>query len=108
MRNPPQAGQLLRRSEAAPVIRGFASQRRLSRVHLILPDDQDETRPIADDKPVKVTVELPAALHRDVTDFGRLLTEGGMPVEPAKLVVPMLERFVAIDHGFAKVRRTPP
>ncbi|RCW85736.1 uncharacterized protein DUF2274 [Paracoccus lutimaris] len=53
-------------------------------------------------------MELPAALHRDVTDFGRLLTEGGMPVEPAKLVVPMLERFVAIDHGFAKVRRTPP
>lgn len=62
--------------------------------------------PIGDDKPVKVTVELPPALHRDLTDYGRLLAEGGAPIEPAKLIVPMLERFVATDRGFAKARRT--
>ncbi|MDE2578008.1 MAG: DUF2274 domain-containing protein [Hyphomicrobiales bacterium] len=62
--------------------------------------------PIADDKPVKVTVELPAALHRDLTEYGRLLAEDGKPVEPAKLIVPMLERFIATDRGFAKARRT--
>lgn len=62
--------------------------------------------PIADDKPVKVTVELPAALHRDLTDYGRLLAEGGAPIEPAKLIVPMLERFISTDRGFAKARRT--
>jgi hypothetical protein len=62
--------------------------------------------PIANEKPVKVTVELPAALHRDLTDYGRLLVEGGAPIEPAKLIVPMLERFVATDRGFAKARRT--
>ncbi|RCS25810.1 DUF2274 domain-containing protein [Phyllobacterium salinisoli] len=62
--------------------------------------------PIADDKPVKVTVELPAALHRDLTDYGRLLAEGGAPIEPAKLIVPMLERFISTDRGFAKGRRT--
>lgn len=61
--------------------------------------------PIADDKPIRITVELPAALHRDLTDYGRLLAEGGTPIEPAKLIVPMLERFVATDRGFAKARR---
>lgn len=62
--------------------------------------------PIADDKPVKIALELPAALHRDLTDYGRLLAEGGTPIEPAKLVVPMLERFISTDRGFAKARRT--
>ena len=61
--------------------------------------------PIADDKPVRITVELPAALHRDLTDYGRPLAEGGTPVEPTKLVVPMLERFITTDRGFAKARR---
>lgn len=61
--------------------------------------------PIADDKPVKITVELPALLHRDLTDYGRLLGEGGAPIEPAKLIVPMLQRFVATDRGFVKARR---
>lgn len=63
--------------------------------------------PIAVDKPVRITVELPAALHRDLIDYGRLLAEGGTPVEPAKLLVPMLERFVSTDRGFVKARRTP-
>ena len=63
--------------------------------------------PIADDKPVKITVELPATLNRDLIEYGRLLAEGGPPVEPAKLIVPMLERFVSTDRGFAKARRAP-
>ncbi|RVG68750.1 DUF2274 domain-containing protein [Sinorhizobium meliloti] len=62
--------------------------------------------PIADDKPVKIALELPAALHRDLTDYGRLLAEGGAPIEPAKLIVPMLGRFISTDRGFAKARRT--
>ena len=62
--------------------------------------------PIADDKPVKVALELPAALHRDLIDYGRLLADGGAPIEPAKLIVPMLERFISTDRGFAKARRT--
>lgn len=63
--------------------------------------------PIADDKPVKITLEMPAALHRDLTEYGRLLAEGGAAIEPAKLIVPMLERFIATDRGFTKARRTP-
>jgi hypothetical protein len=62
--------------------------------------------PMADDKPVKITVELPAALHRDLIDYGSLLAEGGSSIEPKKLIVPMLERFIATDRGFAKARRT--
>lgn len=62
--------------------------------------------PIADDKPVKIALELPAALHRDLTDYGRLLAEDGRPIEPGKLIVPMLERFISTDRGFAKARRT--
>jgi hypothetical protein len=64
--------------------------------------------PIADDRPVKIALELPAALHRDLMEYGRLLAEGGTPIEPAKLIVPMLERFIATDRGFAKAKRRTP
>ncbi len=63
--------------------------------------------PIADEKPVKVTVELPAALHRDLSTYAEILArENGQPTsDPAKLIVPMVERFIATDRGFAKARR---
>lgn len=61
--------------------------------------------PLADDKPVKVAVELPASLHRDLTEYGRLLAGAAAPIEPAKLIVPMLERFIATDRGFAKAKQ---
>lgn len=66
--------------------------------------------PLPDDKPVKVTVELPASLHRDLMDYAEVLTrETGRPVtDPIKLIVPMLERFIATDRGFAKARRVLP
>ncbi|MDQ7777303.1 DUF2274 domain-containing protein [Paracoccus sp. PXZ] len=64
--------------------------------------------PIADDTPVKMAVELPAGLHRDLVLYGELLGRSGGqgPIAPQKLVVPMLERFLASDRGFAKVRRS--
>lgn len=63
---------------------------------------------IPDDKPVKVTVELPAPLHRDLAAYAEVLArETGQPVaDPVRLIVPMLERFIATDRGFAKARRT--
>ena len=63
--------------------------------------------PLADDKPVKVTVELPAAVHRDLVAYAELLARmNGQPVaEPAKLIVPMIERFMATDRAFVKARR---
>lgn len=64
--------------------------------------------PLADDKPVKITLELPAALHRDLVTYADLLArEGGQPVtEPAKLIAPMIARFMATDRAFAKARRS--
>ena len=63
--------------------------------------------PLADDKPVKITLELPAALHRDLVAYADLLTrEGGQPVtDPSKLIAPMIARFMATDRAFAKGRR---
>ena len=63
--------------------------------------------PLPDDKPVKVTLELPATLNRDLIDYAEVLTrETGKPIaDPIKLIVPMLERFIATDRGFAKARR---
>ncbi len=63
--------------------------------------------PLIDDKPVKITVELPASLHRDMVAYGEALgrEHGQASIEPGKLVVPMLERFIATDRGFTKLRR---
>jgi hypothetical protein len=61
---------------------------------------------IADERPVRLTIELPAAVHRDLTAYaGVLAQETGQPSEPAKLIAPMLARFMASDPVFAKARR---
>jgi hypothetical protein len=62
---------------------------------------------IEDDKPVKLTVELAAALHRDLVAYGHALARetGQGAIEPAKLIGPMLARFMATDRAFAKARR---
>ena len=62
---------------------------------------------IADDKPVKLTVEFPALVHRDLLAYAEVLArETGQPIpDPLKLVAPMLARFMATDRAFAKARR---
>ena len=63
--------------------------------------------PPPDDKPVKLTLELPASLHRDLAAYADVLArETGQPAaNPVRLIVPMLERFIATDRGFAKARK---
>jgi len=63
--------------------------------------------PIPDDRPVKLAVEVPAELHRNLIAYGEILgREAGQgPIEPVKLIVPMLERFIATDRGFAREKR---
>ncbi|MGY0576176.1 DUF2274 domain-containing protein [Bradyrhizobium sp. RDM12] len=62
---------------------------------------------IEDDKPVKLTHELPASIHRDLVAYADILSkETGQSVgDPAKLIAPMLERFMAADRSFRKARR---
>lgn len=63
--------------------------------------------PLADDRPVKLTVELPAAVHRDLIAYAAALTAetGGEAVSPEKLVSPMLAKFMVSDRGFSRRRR---
>lgn len=62
--------------------------------------------PILDDRPVKLTVELSAYLHRDLVAYAEALSrETGQQVEPTKLVAPMLARFLASDRGFRTARQ---
>jgi len=59
-------------------------------------------------KPVKVTVELPAAVHRDLVAYAEVLgrTTGRSVSDPAKLIEQMVDRFMATDRAFATARRT--
>lgn len=63
---------------------------------------------LQDDKPVRLSIELPAAIHRDLVAYAEALGRetGQATVEPAKLIGPMLARFMATDRAFAKLRRT--
>lgn len=64
---------------------------------------------ILDDKPIKVTVELPSSLHRDLVTYAEVLShQSGQQVgDPVRLIVPMLQRFIATDRGFARSRKPP-
>ena len=58
------------------------------------------------DKPVKVTVELPATVHRDLVVYAEILAcESSQPIsDPVKRLAPVLVRFMAADRAFAKTR----
>lgn len=62
---------------------------------------------IQDDKPVKLTVDLPGAVFRDLAAYAEVVgrESGQAGQEPAKLIVPMIQRFMATDRAFAKARR---
>ena len=63
---------------------------------------------LPDNKPVKVMVELPAQVHRDLVAYAEVLShKTSQKVEPAKLVAPMLAQFMATDRAFSKARRKP-
>jgi len=64
--------------------------------------------PITDEKPVRLTAELPATVHRDLLAYADALgRETGQAVVAAHLVGPMLARFMATDRVFAKARKSP-
>jgi hypothetical protein len=62
---------------------------------------------VLDDRPVKLAIELPAAVHRDLALYAEALARetGQAAIDPAKLVPPMLARFMAADRAFAKAKR---
>lgn len=65
---------------------------------------------IEDDKPVKLTHDLPASVHRDFFAYAEILAqETGLLVrDPARLIAPMLARFMATDRSFRKASPRAP
>jgi hypothetical protein len=66
---------------------------------------------LADERPMKLTIELPGSVYRDLQRYGALLAKQNgevAPIEPTKLIGPMIERFMATDRGFTKARRAEP
>ncbi len=64
--------------------------------------------PIVEERPVKLTLELPGALLRDLADYARVhAEETGLadPLPPERLIAPMLMKFMAGDRGFTRRRK---
>ena len=63
---------------------------------------------LPDNKPVKVTLELPAQVHRDLVAYAEVLSrKTSQNIDATKLVAPMLAQFMATDRAFSKARRKP-
>ena len=59
------------------------------------------------DNRVKITVELPASVHRDLVAHAEILAaqSGQSLSEPHKLIPLMLARFMATDRAFVRSRK---
>ncbi|WP_315783295.1 MULTISPECIES: DUF2274 domain-containing protein [unclassified Bradyrhizobium] len=62
---------------------------------------------VPDDKLVKLTVELPASVHRDLQAYAAILSKGADQPGPdlPRLIVVMVKQFMASDRVFAKSKR---
>ncbi|MGL5839242.1 MAG: DUF2274 domain-containing protein [Sphingorhabdus sp.] len=62
---------------------------------------------LADEKPVELTVEINARLHRDPAAYAIAVNGDeakGAPT-PERLIPAMIERFIANNRSFAKSRK---
>jgi hypothetical protein len=62
---------------------------------------------LSEDKRVKVAVELPASVPRDLVAYAEILAaQSGQSIsEPNKLIPLMLARFMATDRAFVRSRK---
>ena len=62
---------------------------------------------IEDDKPVKLTIEFPAPVHRNLIAYAEAIgrQSGQEAPDPTKIASLMIERFMATDRAFARIRR---
>ncbi|WP_017670748.1 DUF2274 domain-containing protein [Blastomonas sp. AAP53] len=62
---------------------------------------------IADEKPVRLNIEIPARLHRELLDYCAALGAGqtaGLP-PPERVVPVMIERFIATDRSYSRQKK---
>lgn len=62
---------------------------------------------LANEKPVRMTVEMSARLHRELLAYATALNGGDAKGAPTRerIIPPMVERFIATDRSYAKSRR---
>jgi hypothetical protein len=63
--------------------------------------------PIETDKPVRISIKLPAPAYRNLLAYSEALATATKqePLKPDKLIPAMIEHFMATDRGFAKTRK---
>ena len=61
---------------------------------------------LQDEKPIRLTLDIPARLHRDLLAYSTILAreEGEKTASPEKLIVPMVERFIKSDTVCARFK----
>jgi hypothetical protein len=64
-------------------------------------------RPLEDEASVKMTLDVPPATYRNLVAYAQAhaTQTGGKAAEPARLVVPMLDQFMASDRAFVRGRK---
>lgn len=61
---------------------------------------------ILDNKPIKLSVDVPTSVHRDLLMYAKILgSETNQAITPEKLIPHMRTRFMSTDRGFAKARK---
>lgn len=65
-------------------------------------------KPLEDETPVKMTLDVPASTHRNLVAYAQAhaAQTGGKAAEPVRLIVPMLDQFMASDRAFVRGRST--
>jgi hypothetical protein len=63
---------------------------------------------LIEEKSVRVTLDLPAAVHRDLVTYAEILERHtGQPIkDPVKLVPAMLARFMSTDRAFKTAKKS--
>lgn len=63
---------------------------------------------LASEKPVRVTLDIPAQLHRELGEYARAINGGNPEGAPTieLVMTAMLGRFIATDREYARYRRS--